>query len=62
LQVVRHCQRVPSGEAVSGAKGRTPERPPETGGVTIRMSSLKGRLQWRQAPLFKRCANLAAAQ
>ena len=43
------------------ARGRVLRRP-QNGGDTIRMMGLEGRLQWRQQPLFKWCANLAAAQ
>jgi hypothetical protein len=32
------------------------------GGVARRMRSLEGRLQWRQDPQFKWCANADAAQ
>ena len=41
----------PSG-AARGAEGRVPGRP-RNGGVTDRMSGLKGRHQWRQHKLFK---------
>ena len=51
----------PSGVTAQGAEGRVPGRP-RNGGVTIRMSGLKGRHQWRQHKLFKLRAKPPAAQ
>ena len=44
--------RPPIGVTALGAEGRVPGRP-RNGGVTIRMSGLEGRLQWRRHQLFK---------
>ena len=60
LWVVRERGR-PIGVAALGAEGRVPGRP-RNGGVTIRMSGLEGRLQWRQHKLFKLRAKPPALQ
>ena len=61
--LLRQCVKRgrPIGVTALGAEGRVPGRP-RNGGVTIRMSGLKGRHQWRQHKLFKLRAKPFASQ